>query len=90
MVAIQSIHLLPQPGVISVLKWSHIKYMFTFSVRKCLVLEQKLNALDSNQGLQLHKSIHLLPQLGVISVLKYRAEQESQFNKPRIVKGEKT
>ncbi len=46
-VTIQHIHLLPHYGVIFVLKWSHITYMLTFSVRKCLVLRQNLNMLNS-------------------------------------------
>ena len=45
-VPIHHIHLLSHNGVISVLGWSHIAYMFTFSVRKCLVLEQNLNMLN--------------------------------------------
>ncbi|HED13363.1 MAG TPA: hypothetical protein ENI62_06865 [Gammaproteobacteria bacterium] len=46
MVTIQRIHLLSHYGVISVLEWSHMTYMLTFSVRKCLVLNQNLNTLN--------------------------------------------
>jgi len=48
MLATQRIYLFPYNGVISVLKWSHMTDMLTFSVRKCLVLRKNLNSLSSN------------------------------------------
>jgi len=48
-VTTQHIYLLLYYGVISVLEWSHMIYMLTFSVRKCLVLEQNTNMLNSNK-----------------------------------------
>ncbi len=56
----QRIHLYVPLRRVFVLEWLHRTYMLTFSMRKCLVLNQNLNT-PNRYNLDRHRYLHAIP-----------------------------